>query len=56
MILVKKDGNYNTLIFVKLILNKLFEHNAPPDPDNAPKMDEKTKRPNWGYYPIIFDV
>ena len=47
------DHHYGT---VALILNKLFEYNAQPDPDNAPKMDEKTKRPNWGYYPIIFDV
>ena len=47
------DHHYGT---VALILNKLFEHNAQPDPDNSPKMDEKTKRPNWGYYPIIFDV
>ena len=47
------DHHYGT---VALILNKLFEHNAQPDPNNSPKMDEKTKRPNWGYYPIIFDI
>ena len=47
------DHHYGT---VALILNKLFEYNAQPDPNNSPKMDEKTKRPNWGYYPIIFDV
>ena len=28
------DHHYGT---VALILNKLFEHNAQPDPDNAPK-------------------
>ena len=27
-----------------------------PDINNPPKMDEKTKRPNWGYYPITFNV
>ena len=47
------DHHYGT---VALILNKLFENNARPDPDDQPKMDEKTKRPNWGYYPIIFDI
>ena len=35
------DHHYGT---VALILNKLFEHNAQPDPDNAPKIDEKTNR------------
>ena len=26
------------------------------DINNPPKMDEKTKRPNWGYYPITFNA
>ncbi|MEC7735129.1 MAG: cytochrome P450 [Pseudomonadota bacterium] len=40
---------------VALIMRKLFENNAIPDPNDPPKMDEKTKRPNWGYYPIILN-
>ena len=40
---------------VALILRKLFENNALPDPNDPPMMDEKTKRPNWGYYPILLN-
>ena len=47
-----EDHHYGT---VTLILKKLFENKAKPNPDDPPKMDEKTKRPNWGYYPIFFD-
>ena len=46
-----EDHHYGT---VTLILKKLFENKAKPNPDDPPKMDEKTKRPNWGYYPIVF--
>jgi len=47
-----EDHHYGT---VTLILKKLFENKAMPNPNDPPKMDEKTKRPNWGYYPIVFD-
>lgn len=40
---------------VTLICHALLRYGARPDPDNPPKMDEKTARPNWGLYPIIFD-
>jgi len=41
---------------VTMIMRKLISCDALPDPDNTPKMDEKTKRPNWGYYPITFNA
>ena len=49
------DPNNHHYGTVALIMHKLFENNALPDPENPPKMDEKTKRPNWGYYPIILN-
>lgn len=39
---------------VTLICHALLRHGARPDPANPPKMDDKTARPNWGVYPIIF--
>jgi len=39
---------------VTLLIKKLFEHKVQLDPNNLPKEDEKTERPNWGKYPIIF--
>jgi cytochrome P450 len=41
---------------VTMIMRKLISCDAFPDPNNTPKMDEKTKRPNWGYYPITFNA
>ena len=38
---------------VTLIVKELLDHGARPDPDDAPRMDETTERPNWGYYPVI---
>lgn len=40
---------------VTLICHALLRYGARPDPVNPPQMDEKTARPNWGVYPIIFD-
>jgi len=37
-----------------LLIKKLFEHNVQLDLNNPPEEDEKTERPNWGKYPIIF--
>ena len=41
---------------VTMIMRKLISCDALPDPDNTPKMDEKTKRPDWGYYLITFNA
>ena len=46
-----KNHHYGT---VTMILRELISRNAIPDPKDTSKMDDKTKRPNWGYYPIIF--
>lgn len=48
------DPNNHHYGTVTMILRELISRNAIPDPDDAPKMDDKTKRPNWGYYPIVF--
>ena len=48
------DPNNHHYGTVTMILRELISRNAIPDPNDAPKMDDKTKRPNWGYYPIIF--
>ena len=52
----EKDTNPNEHQFgiVTLLIKKLFEHNVQRDPYKKPKEDEKTERPNWGEYPIIF--
>ena len=52
----EKDTNPNEHQFgiVTLLIKKLFEHNVQRDPYKRPKEDEKTERPNWGEYPIIF--
>jgi cytochrome P450 len=39
---------------VTLICQALFRNGARPDPENPPRMDETTARPNWGIYPIVF--
>lgn len=48
------DPNNHHYGTVTMILRELISLNAIPDPKDTPKMDDKTKRPNWGYYPIIF--
>lgn len=40
---------------ITLFLRSLFEKGARQDPDDAPKPASYTARPNWGYYPIVFD-
>ena len=52
----EKDTNPNEHQFgiVTLLIKKLFEHNVQRDPYKRPKEDEKTERPNWGEYPIVF--
>ena len=47
------DHQYGT---ITLIASALLEHGARPDPGKPPKMDEKTERPNWGYYPVLLDT
>tara|TARA_B100000927_G_scaffold198185_1_gene160217 strand:- start:1932 stop:3125 length:1194 start_codon:yes stop_codon:yes gene_type:complete len=48
------DPNNHHYGTVTMILRELISRDAIPDPNDKPKMDDKTKRPNWGYYPIIF--
>ena len=48
------DPNNHHYGTVTMILRELISRNAIPDPKDTAKMDDKTKRPNWGYYPIIF--
>ena len=48
------DPNNHHYGTVTMILRELISRNAIPDPNSKPRMDDKTKRPNWGYYPIIF--
>ena len=49
------DPNNHHYGTVTMIIRKLISCNAIPDINNPPRMDEKTKRPNWGYYPITFN-
>jgi len=41
---------------VPLLVRRLLQAGAEPDPEKAPERDPKTERPNWGYYPIIFNA
>jgi hypothetical protein len=54
----KSDSNPldHQLGTITLIASALLEQGARPDPEKTPKMDEKTARPNWGYYPVILDT
>ncbi len=56
-VVAKKDTDPNNHQYgtVTMIMRTLLSYNAIPNPDDSPKMDEKTKRPNWGYYPILID-
>ena len=38
---------------ITLILRALLAHDARPDPDDLPRMDTTSTRPNWGYYPVL---
>ena len=49
------DPNNHHYGTVTMIMRKLISCNAIPDISKPPRMDEKTKRPNWGYYPITFN-
>ena len=49
------DPNNHHYGTVTMIIRKLISCNAIPDINKPPRMDEKTKRPNWGYYPITFN-
>jgi cytochrome P450 len=40
---------------ITLLLRELFSNGARPDPAHPPQRSNKTERPNWGHYPIIFD-
>lgn len=37
-------------------LRDLFARGARQDPDDPPQLATTTERPNWGYYPIVFDA
>jgi cytochrome P450 len=45
-----EDHQYGT---ITLIAAALLKHGAQPDPNKSPKMDTKTERPNWGFYPVV---
>ena len=49
------DPNNHHYGTVTMIIRKLISCNAIPNINKPPLMDEKTKRPNWGYYPITFN-
>jgi cytochrome P450 len=40
---------------ITLFLRSLFGKGARQDPSGTPRMATYTARPNWGYYPIVFD-
>ncbi len=40
---------------ITLFLRDLFARGARQDPDDPPRAATHTARPNWGYYPILFD-
>lgn len=44
-----KDHHFGT---IALIMLALLENGARPDPDDPPRMDATTTRPNWAHYPI----
>lgn len=56
-VVAKDDTDPGTHQFgtITLFLRHLFRSGARPDPDDTPRMAEHTARPNWGYYPIVFD-
>ena len=39
---------------VPLLVIRLLQLGARPDPDRPPEVDRHTSRPNWGRYPILF--
>ena len=41
---------------VPLFVRALFERGARPDPEHPARLAERTERPNWGSYPIVFGV
>ena len=54
---IARDGSApskSQLGIVTLFIDKLLELGARPDPNAEPRADDKTERPNWGSYPIIF--
>lgn len=50
---VNTETQNRQLGVVTLIAKALLTQGAQPDPGNPAQMDEKTKRPNWGSYPIL---
>lgn len=53
---VKPDSGPETRQYgiVALLVIRLLELGARPDPDEAPQPDPTTSRPNWGRYPVLF--
>ncbi|GIX14883.1 MAG: hypothetical protein KatS3mg118_2842 [Paracoccaceae bacterium] len=45
-----QDRQYGT---IPLVLHALMRHGARPDPDNPPRMDTISGRPNWAVYPVM---
>jgi cytochrome P450 len=41
---------------VPLLVRELRRRGARPDPDRPPQHDEKTSRPHWGSYPLLFSA
>ena len=41
---------------VAMMIARLFELGARTDPDDPPTPDTRTSRPNWGRYPVRFEV
>jgi cytochrome P450 len=48
------DPSTHQFGIVPLLVIRLLQLGARPDPEGQPEMDAKTVRPNWGRYPIIF--
>ncbi len=38
---------------VTLIVQTLFQHGVRPHPELAPRQDETSTRPHWGFYPVL---
>jgi len=48
----RDEHHYGT---VALTVLELLSRGIRPDPDNPPRMDTSTTRPNWAHYPVVFE-
>lgn len=53
-VVAKPGSSTEQFGIVALLVIRLLEYGARPDPDRSPEPDLTTTRPNWGRYPVVF--